>query len=87
MIICSLLTACGQTTSVSRDNNVDSVSDIVISVSDNEVSLDIEEKPEEMTADTLFLKDYYSDWREAYLDCMDYIIWLYCEEMANKFWI
>ena len=87
MIICSLLTACGQTTSVLRENSIKSVSDISKSITDDDVSMNTEEEVDKTITNGPQLKEYYSGWREAYLDCMDYIIWLNCEETAKKFWI
>lgn len=91
LIICSLLTACGQTVSASVESSVENSVVVSETVSENElvdgsksvVSKDNEEDSIEIDVLEPSLKDYYTNWSEAYLDCMDYIIWLDCNEIAE----
>ncbi len=93
MIIGSLLTACGQTTSVS-EAIVSSTSETVISesvteaepeqaeeiledVSEGDVYEEVLQKPE--------LKENYSDWQEAYADFIEFQAWQDVEE-TSEFW-
>ncbi|SCW99662.1 hypothetical protein SAMN02910339_00014 [Lachnospiraceae bacterium YSD2013] len=83
MIICSLLTACGQTTSVS-EAIVSSTSETMISESVTETEPErAEEILEEVSAGDVYdetiqrpeMKEAYSNWREAYLDYIEYQAW------------
>ena len=85
MIICSLLTACGQTISAS-ETVIDGETASVISeiVSEKEVLPNSDKDAETVTAGLPSIRESYSDWQEAYLDYMDYLIWIDCKEIAEN---
>lgn len=93
MIICSLLTACGQTTSVS-EAIVSSTSETVISESVTEAEPEpVEEILEDVSEGDVYeevlqkpeMKENYSDWQEAYTDFIEFQAWQDAEE-TSEFW-
>lgn len=91
MIIGSLLTACGQTTSVSEEFAF-ATSETVISKSVTEIEPERnEENIEEVSAGEVYeeafqipeMKETYSDWQEAYADFIEFQAWKDVEESAE----